>query len=128
MFNAVERLPVVIEMIVAETPEARQAALDALLPLQRKDFRELFEVMAPHPVTIRLLDPPIHEFLPTSAARARHRRPQGPRREHPRHDRTGRHHEPAAHPEDERAAFDGLRRVFDPMMVEDAIEPRRRPC
>ncbi|KAA6182192.1 pyruvate, phosphate dikinase [Thiohalocapsa marina] len=64
MFNAVDRLPVVIEMIVAETPEQRQAALDALLPLQRKDFRELFEVMAPHPVTIRLLDPPIHEFLP----------------------------------------------------------------
>jgi pyruvate,orthophosphate dikinase len=64
MFNASERLPVVIEMIVAETPEQRQAALDALLPLQRKDFRELFEVMAPHPVTIRLLDPPIHEFLP----------------------------------------------------------------
>jgi pyruvate,orthophosphate dikinase len=64
MFNASDRLPVVIEMIVAETPEQRQAALDELLPLQRKDFRELFEVMAPHPVTIRLLDPPIHEFLP----------------------------------------------------------------
>jgi pyruvate,orthophosphate dikinase len=64
MFNASDRLPVVIEMIVAETPEQRQAALDALLPLQRNDFRELFEVMSPHPVTIRLLDPPIHEFLP----------------------------------------------------------------
>ena len=64
MFNDVERLPIVIEMIVAETPEARQAALDKLLPLQRKDFRELFEVMSPNPVTIRLLDPPIHEFLP----------------------------------------------------------------
>ena len=64
MFNDVERLPIVIEMIVAETPEQRQAALDKLLPLQRKDFRELFEVMSPHKVTIRLLDPPIHEFLP----------------------------------------------------------------
>ena len=64
MFNDVERLPIVIEMIVAETPEQRQAALDKLLPLQRKDFRELFEVMSPSPVTIRLLDPPIHEFLP----------------------------------------------------------------
>ena len=64
MFNDVERLPIVIEMIVAETPEARQAALDRLLPLQRQDFHDLFEVMSPHPVTIRLLDPPIHEFLP----------------------------------------------------------------
>ncbi len=64
MFNDVERLPIVIEMIVADTPEQRQAALDKLLPLQRKDFRELFEVMSPYPVTIRLLDPPIHEFLP----------------------------------------------------------------
>ncbi len=65
MFNDPERLPIVIEMIVADTPEERQAALDRLLPLQRKDFRELFEVMSPHPVTIRLLDPPIHEFLPS---------------------------------------------------------------
>jgi pyruvate,orthophosphate dikinase len=65
MFNDPERLPIVIEMIVAETPEQRQAALDRLLPLQRKDFKELFEVMSPNPVTIRLLDPPIHEFLPS---------------------------------------------------------------
>ncbi len=65
MFNAVDRLPVVIEMIVADTLEDRQAALDKLLPMQRSDFRELFEVMSPHPVTIRLLDPPIHEFLPS---------------------------------------------------------------
>ncbi|EXJ13211.1 pyruvate, phosphate dikinase [Imhoffiella purpurea] len=64
MFNDVERLPIVIEMIVAETPEQRQEALDKLLPLQRNDFRDLFEVMSPNPVTIRLLDPPIHEFLP----------------------------------------------------------------
>jgi pyruvate,orthophosphate dikinase len=66
MFNAVERLPIVIEMIVAETPEDRQSALDKLLPLQRGDFRDIFKVMAPRPVTIRLLDPPIHEFLPTA--------------------------------------------------------------
>jgi pyruvate,orthophosphate dikinase len=65
MFNAVERLPVVIEMIVADTLEQREAALDRLLPMQRGDFRALFETMAPLPVTIRLLDPPIHEFLPT---------------------------------------------------------------
>ncbi|MCB1723800.1 MAG: pyruvate, phosphate dikinase [Gammaproteobacteria bacterium] len=65
MFNAVERLPVVIEMIVAENEEQRQAALDKLLPMQRGDFRALFETMAPYPVTIRLLDPPIHEFLPS---------------------------------------------------------------
>jgi pyruvate, orthophosphate dikinase len=65
MFNAVDRLPVVIEMIVAETPAQRQAALDKLLPMQRSDFKAILEVMAPRPVTIRLLDPPIHEFLPT---------------------------------------------------------------
>ncbi|MEW8625160.1 MAG: pyruvate, phosphate dikinase [Candidatus Thiodiazotropha sp.] len=65
MFNAVDRLPVVIEMIVAESPEQRQAALDKLLPMQRGDFKSILEVMSPRPVTIRLLDPPIHEFLPT---------------------------------------------------------------
>jgi pyruvate,orthophosphate dikinase len=65
MFNAVDRLPVVIEMIVAESPEQRQAALDKLLPMQQSDFKAILEVMAPKPVTIRLLDPPIHEFLPT---------------------------------------------------------------
>lgn len=64
MFNASERLPLVIEMIVAETTEARQAALDKLLPIQRADFKGIFKAMAPFPVTIRLLDPPIHEFLP----------------------------------------------------------------
>jgi pyruvate, orthophosphate dikinase len=67
MFNAVDRLPVVIEMIVAETPAQRQAALDKLLPMQRGDFKAILEVMAPRPVTIRLLDPPIHEFLPTES-------------------------------------------------------------
>ncbi len=65
MFNAVERLPVVIDMILADTVEERQQALDKLLPMQRQDFIELFRVMSPWPVTIRLLDPPIHEFLPS---------------------------------------------------------------
>ena len=65
MFNATDRLPVVIEMIVAETSAQRQAALDKLLPMQRSDFKAILEVMSPKPVTIRLLDPPIHEFLPT---------------------------------------------------------------
>jgi len=65
MFNAVDRLPIVIEMIVAEDTAQRQAALDKLLPMQRADFKGIFEVMAPMPVTIRLLDPPIHEFLPS---------------------------------------------------------------
>jgi len=65
MFNDSERLPVVIEMIVAETTEDRQEALNKLLPIQRQDFKGIFKVMAPRPVTIRLLDPPIHEFLPS---------------------------------------------------------------
>lgn len=65
MFNATDRLPIVIDMILAETPEQRQQALDRLLPIQRSDFKGIFEVMSPRPVTIRLLDPPIHEFLPS---------------------------------------------------------------
>ena len=65
MFNAPERLPVVVDMILADTPEEREKALEGLLPMQRADFKELFTVMSPRPVTIRLLDPPIHEFLPT---------------------------------------------------------------
>jgi pyruvate,orthophosphate dikinase len=67
MFNAIDRLPIVLEMIVADTLEQRQEALDKLLPIQRSDFQALFEVMSPRPVTIRLLDPPIHEFLPTES-------------------------------------------------------------
>ncbi len=65
MFNDTERLPMVIEMIVADTTADRQVALDKLLPIQREDFKGIFKVMAPRPVTIRLLDPPIHEFLPS---------------------------------------------------------------
>lgn len=66
-FNSPERLPTVIEMIVANTLEDRQAALDKLLPMQKSDFKALFKTVAPMPVTIRLLDPPIHEFLPTES-------------------------------------------------------------
>ncbi len=66
MFNQSERLPVVQKMILADTTEDRQAALDQLLPFQRNDFKEIFRVMDGYPVTIRLLDPPIHEFLPSA--------------------------------------------------------------
>ncbi len=65
MFNASDRLPIVIDMILADNKEDRVAALDRLMPIQRADFVELFSVMAPDPVTVRLLDPPMHEFLPT---------------------------------------------------------------
>jgi pyruvate,orthophosphate dikinase len=65
MFNASDRLPIVVEMILANNKDDRQAALDRLEPIQRGDFFELFKTMSPYPVTIRLLDPPIHEFLPT---------------------------------------------------------------
>jgi pyruvate,orthophosphate dikinase len=65
MFNAQDRLPIVVDMILANTTGDRQKALDRLRPIQRADFRALFEQMSPHPVTIRLLDPPIHEFLPS---------------------------------------------------------------
>jgi len=65
MFNAADRLPIVLEMIVSDSLEQRQAALDKLLPIQRQDFIELFTTMSPRPVTVRLLDPPIHEFLPS---------------------------------------------------------------
>lgn len=64
MFNASDRLPLVIDMILANTKEERQEALEKLFPIQRDDFRELFEAMSPYPVTVRLLDPPMHEFLP----------------------------------------------------------------
>ncbi|MGM0427585.1 MAG: pyruvate, phosphate dikinase [Thermodesulfobacteriota bacterium] len=65
MFNQQERLPIVQDMILAETPEDRQNALDQLLPFQREDFLDIFRIMDGYPVTVRLLDPPIHEFLPS---------------------------------------------------------------
>jgi pyruvate,orthophosphate dikinase len=64
MFNAEDRLPVVREMIMSGNEEERRAALDRLLPMQQADFEGIFEAMAGLPVTIRLLDPPLHEFLP----------------------------------------------------------------
>ena len=64
MFMASERLPAVQEMIMAENLEDREAALNKLLPFQREDFYGILKAMAPYPVTIRLLDPPLHEFLP----------------------------------------------------------------
>ncbi len=64
MFMAEDRLPVVREMILAEGEDGRRAALDRLLPFQQGDFEAIFEAMAGLPVTIRLLDPPLHEFLP----------------------------------------------------------------
>jgi len=67
MFNRTDRLPIVQEMILAETPEDRRSALDRLLPIQRADFKGIFKAMKGLPVTVRLLDPPMHEFLPTAA-------------------------------------------------------------
>src|SRR5665811_1512610 len=67
MFNSTDRLPIMQEMILAETMEERQAALDRLMPIQRSDFKAIFRAMKGLPVTIRLLDPPMHEFLPTAA-------------------------------------------------------------
>jgi pyruvate,orthophosphate dikinase len=64
MFMAEDRLPVVREMIMASGEDERRRALDRLLPLQQADFEGIFEAMAGLPVTIRLLDPPLHEFLP----------------------------------------------------------------
>jgi len=64
MFFDADRILAVREMIMAETVEGRRAALAKILPMQRQDFVELFRIMAGLPVTIRLLDPPLHEFLP----------------------------------------------------------------
>jgi pyruvate,orthophosphate dikinase len=68
MFFEGERIVAVREMILAETEAGRRAALAKLLPIQRRDFAELFEIMNGLPVTIRLLDPPLHEFLPHTEA------------------------------------------------------------
>jgi pyruvate,orthophosphate dikinase len=64
MFFEVERLPIVREMILARTVEERRKALDKLLPIQREDFKGILKTMDGLPVIIRLLDPPLHEFLP----------------------------------------------------------------
>jgi pyruvate,orthophosphate dikinase len=77
MFFGEERLPVMQEMILASDQAGRRAALDRLLPFQQADFEGIFEVMTGLPVTIRLLDPPLHEFLPpledATDSRMRHR-------------------------------------------------------
>jgi pyruvate, orthophosphate dikinase len=70
MFFGDERLPVVQEMILAGDEDGRRSALDRLLPFQQSDFEAIFEAMAGLPVTIRLLDPPLHEFLPPLAEAA----------------------------------------------------------
>jgi len=65
MFFEPERLDVMQEMIISEDDQERKKALDKLMPMQKKDFKELFRVMDGLPLTIRLLDPPLHEFAPT---------------------------------------------------------------
>ncbi|KUG53654.1 pyruvate, phosphate dikinase [Serinicoccus chungangensis] len=64
MFMASDRLPAVRQMILAETEEDRAAALETILPMQQEDFEAIFTAMRGLPVTVRLLDPPLHEFLP----------------------------------------------------------------
>ncbi len=66
MFFDAERIPKIRRMILSRTKEAREIALNQLIPYQKKDFKELYEVMEGKPVTIRFLDPPLHEFLPTT--------------------------------------------------------------
>ncbi len=68
MFFEETRISAMREMILADTVEERRAALAKLLPMQREDFKGIFEAMHPYPVTIRLLDPPLHEFLPHTDA------------------------------------------------------------
>ncbi|MEG2073315.1 MAG: pyruvate, phosphate dikinase, partial [Angelakisella sp.] len=67
MFFDADRIPAMREMIVSETVEQREKALAKILPMQRGDFEALYEAMEGKPVTIRFLDPPLHEFLPTEA-------------------------------------------------------------
>ena len=64
MFMAADRLPAVRRMILADNDDERAAALDEILPMQQADFEGIFEAMAGLPVTVRLLDPPLHEFMP----------------------------------------------------------------
>ena len=65
MFMQQDRLPIVQEMIMSDTAQVRANALERLLPIQREDFRGILQAMQGYPVTIRLLDPPLHEFLPS---------------------------------------------------------------
>ncbi|HBY71031.1 MAG TPA: pyruvate, phosphate dikinase, partial [Lachnospiraceae bacterium] len=65
MFFNEDRIPKIRKMILSKTVEAREEALNALIPFQKGDFKALYEVMEGRPVTIRFLDPPLHEFVPT---------------------------------------------------------------
>lgn len=71
MFFETGRLPAVQKMILADTEEDRRKALEKLLPFQKEDFIGLFKEMKGHPVTVRLLDPPLHEFLPKTKEEAK---------------------------------------------------------
>ncbi len=80
MFLAEDRLPIVRRMILADTPEEEKAALEELRVAQRADFVEILEAMDGLPVTVRLLDPPLHEFLPSTHELAIKEATVGPRR------------------------------------------------
>ena len=71
MFFEEDRIPAMREMIIARNEEERRKALEKLLPMQKGDFKAIYEVMGDRPVTIRLLDPPLHEFLPHTDAEIR---------------------------------------------------------
>ena len=119
MFFETERLPIVQRMILAKTSEERTAALNELLPYQRSDFDGLFEAMTGLPVIIRLIDPPLHEFMPDEEKlleevieHAGQGRDRGPGREgnaadrHPRHARIQPDDGPARHPPEHHHARD----------------------
>lgn len=72
MFFGADRIDAVREMIIAETKSERERALEKLLPMQRDDFYQLFKIMSGYPVTIRLLDPPLHEFVPHTDEEIQH--------------------------------------------------------
>ena len=71
MFFEEERIPAIRRMIVAETAEERQEALEIIRPFQQGDFKEMYKVLEDRPMTVRLLDPPLHEFLPQTEAEIR---------------------------------------------------------
>jgi pyruvate,orthophosphate dikinase len=71
MFFEGDRLSAMREMILAQDSDGRKRALAKLLPMQRSDFESIFRAMEGYPVTIRLLDPPLHEFLPANGTRSR---------------------------------------------------------
>ena len=71
MFFEEERIPAIRRMIVAETPEERQEALEIIRPFQQGDFKEMYKVLEDRPMTVRLLDPPLHEFLPQTETEIR---------------------------------------------------------